>query len=1152
MTIISERCEFRVFLMQSMRNLILLLVFSYTIPVFGQRIYRDISMLGSGGWHRFSVKSKGVYKVSGTELKSWGIDLNSLSSNKIRLFGNGGKMLPEANTASRIDDLTENPIMVYDGGDGVFNENDYFIFFAEGPNDWRYNNQNKSFEHVKNLYSELSYYYLTTGVNGSRITPSAVPAGAPSKTIIDFEDQYFYENDLTNLLNSGKEWLGEEFAVAPGKKNRYDFPISIPNPAAGNAFLIRSAVAARSFGSSSAFNISIAGQSALTQNIAPVENAQYARVVNINTSEALIRVNQSDFSITYNFTPGSVGATGWLNWFEIFIKRNLDMRGVDQLAFHYVANSTGEEVVEFRILNADAGVMVWDVSDALRPVRMTTALSGSTLTVKDKMSGLKRYMAFRAQNFLNIGEAIQIPNQNLHALKDVDYVIVSHPDFTSVAQKLAQWHKTNSSLQTVVVTTDQIYHEFASGSPDPTAIRDFAKMLYDRSKNSNGRTIKYLLLLGDASYDYQNRIPSNTNLVPGFESRDAFNPLQTYTSDDFFGLLDDNEDINQNTFFNLDIAIGRIPARTTADAQAVLDKIVQYHAPESYGQWRNEITLIADDEDRSPNYSHMSDAEFHAGVVENKTGKIPSKIYLDAFRKQSGSGGARYPEANVAVNNKVLSGTLIWNYSGHGGFRRLAEEVILDNDMVNTWENSTKLPLFVTATCDFAPFDNPQISSLGESLLLRPKTGAIALMTTTRVVFASGNRNINNAFFANALTPNDLGQYPTLGEMIRLTKNSSRDVINDRKFSLLGDPAINLGLTSNQVKTTFINGKVFGSDTLRALTKYEIKGTVTDKDGKPLKQFNGDVYASIFDKSQNISTINNVNASENTEFSVQNNVLFKGKSKAVNGDFSFTFIVPKDINYNFGNGLISYYAYGNPLKASSNEQNIIVGGIGDSIIKDDTGPLIKAYLNDERFVDGGVANQNPLLLINFFDSTGINSAGAGIGHDITATIDEDLSKQYVLNDLYAAETGSYQKGTLRFQLPNLTEGMHVIDIKAWDVANNSSTQRINFRVVKDQELSLANVYNYPNPFTSRTTFMFEHNRPGDLLQVNIRIYSVAGNLVKTIRQTINTTGNRSFEIEWDGTDHFGRKIGRGVYIYDLDVKDSRGMKRSARQKLVLL
>ena len=1142
--------------MQTMRNLLIICTFFFTLPALGQRTYAGNSVLNQGEWYRLSVNVGGIYKVDGMRLKAWGININGLSSALIRLYGNGGAMLPEDNGIERFDDLIENKILVVDGGDGLFNENDYFLFYAEGPHRWFYDGDETTFQHQKNLYSDVSNYYLTIGGAGLRVSSAAQITAPASVTVTEFEDRYFYENDLFNLLKSGKEWLGEEFVLAPGKRNMYDFGVSFPNVVSGSTLRFRSSVAARSFGSSSNFNVQLGGQALLTQFVFPVGNDQYAQVANREESEGSATINQENFSFRYVFNPGSIGATGWLNWFEVFARRRLDMRGVTKIEFDYIPEDGSENIVEFTIQNADASVLLWDVTNPLSPVALQTVVAGTNIVARDKAGQRKKYIAFRAQNIAVTEEAYRVPNQNLHGFTDIDYIIVTHTTFLAEAQRLAQFHRDRNALQTAVVTTDQIYHEFASGNPDPVAIRDFVKMLYDRGITPGGRKLRYLLLFGDASYDYRNRTASNTNFVPCFESFESFNPLSTYTSDDFFGLLNDGDNINSGIFYDLDIGVGRIPAVTADDARHVVDKILRYYRPESYGQWRNEITLLADDLDRGRDglvvYNHMNDAESHAGIIEARTGKIPAKIYLDAYNKRSGSGGGRYPEANVAVNNNVLAGTLIWNYSGHGGFRRLAEEVILENEMVNTWNNQDKLPLFVTATCDFAPFDNPLINSLGETLLIRPGKGAIALMTTTRVVFAASNKNINGIFFSQALTPNEKGVYPSLGETIRQTKNLSRDLLNDRKFTLLGDPALHLGLTSNQVKTTQINGRSFTNDTLSALNKYELKGVVTDKEGNKQTNFSGEIYVVIYDKARMVSTINRSPDNRDVPFKVQNNTIFRGKTNATNGDFAFSFIVPKDIAYNYGNGLISYYAQGENFIASANEKKVIVGGISNASFTDNAGPGIKAFLNDELFVDGGITNENPVLLIRLVDSSGINSSGAGIGHDITATINGDLNQYYILNDLYTTESGTYQKGFIRFQLPELPVGTHYIDIKVWDVYNNSSTYRINFKVAKDIELTLANLYNYPNPFTTRTRFMFEHNRPGDLLQTRINIYSISGILVKTIMQTINSSGNRSFEIEWDGTDNFGRKIGRGVYIYDLEVKDSSGKKRSARQKLVLL
>ncbi|MFN5333975.1 MAG: type IX secretion system sortase PorU [Bacteroidota bacterium] len=1111
------------------------------------------AQLESGNWYQIKLDNAGVYKVDGTQLKSWGIDLNGLNSNALRLFGNGGGMLPEANNVSVPEGLTENNIQMVDGGDGIFNENDYFLFWGAGPDQWDYDLPSNSFRHQRNLYARACYYYLHVGGIGKRI-PSIQLQGTPQFTIDRFEDKYFYENDQINLLKSGREWYGEEFGLSPGKKSSYQFSISFPNIINGENIRMRSSVAARAIGASSAFTVLAGSQQVLSHFISPVNSDQYAVTANISELESQFPLNASNLTVQYNFNTSSVGGTGWLNWFELFAKRRLDLAGLDQLHFDVNDNRPGGVLAAFRLQNADATVSVWNITDPLRPKRVTTQLNGSELLFLDSVRGVSSFIAFRSRNYLQAGNAVKIPNQNVKALQNIDYIIVSYPAFITQAQRLAQWHQQNSNLNPAVVTPQQIFHEFSSGKQDPVAIRNFVRYLYNKSRITGTTPPRYLLLLGDASYDYLNVLQDNTNFVPAYESKSSLDPLSTYVSDDFYGFLDENENVAQNVLTDIDIGIGRIPARTVEEARAVVDKIIRYHEPTSFGSWRNEITLIADDED---NNLHLDDAEFHSNVIINKTGKLPTKIYMDAYRQQSGSGGSRYPDANLAVNNKILSGTLIWNYSGHGGFRRLAEEVILDNDMINTWDNADKLPLFVTATCDFAPYDNPVINSIGEDLLLRDKTGAIALMTTTRVVFAFSNRIINNHFFQKALQPDANGLYPTLGDAIRQTKNltlsSFGDNVNNKKFTLLGDPAMRIGFPDYKVRTLSVNGRTFSGDTLRALQKYEIKGEIIDQAGNKLSNFNGEVYPVIYDKKQTIRTLgNDPGKSQPKDITIQNNILFKGKTKVVNGAFSFNFIVPKDINYSYGNGLLSYFAHDGKKSAAANDSNIIVGGVNANPSTDNTGPMIRAFLNDENFVNGGIVNQAPVLLLKLFDSSGINSAGAGVGHDISAMVDDNPNQFFVLNDFYTAEEGSFQRGMVRFQLPALEEGVHFINIKVWDVFNNSSNYRIEFRVVKDRDLTLANVYNYPNPFTSRTTFMFEHNRPGDLLQVNVRIFSVAGNLVRTIDQTINSKGTRSFEIQWDGTDHFGQKVGRGVYIYQINVKDSNGNKQSARQKLVLL
>jgi hypothetical protein len=1135
-----------------MRYVILFVFTVLLTSAKAQRTWRSNSVLANGDWYKFTVKQPGVYRINIAFLQSLGVNTANLASGSVRLFGNGGQMLPEDNAVVVADDLIENAIQVVDGGDGIINGNDYILFYAAGPQLWTKDSTNKRFRHRKNLYSNESYYFLNIGANGLRIQNRTI-AGSPNQLVTSFRDRFFYELDTINFLRSGKEWYGEEFSNTPGSTLNRTFNLNIPNSLPGNA-VFSSNVASRSNGIGSSFLVRANNINIAQHSVSAVGTGTYDPVAAPHELTTVFNLTQAPLSLQYSYQPGSVNAQGWLNWFEVFPLRQLSMAGIDQLHFSDWETVGPGNIAEFRLQAAASSTLVWDITDPLRPQTITGILNGTEFRFVNTADRLREYIAFQQQNYLQPTAIGKIANQDLHGASFPNYIIITHASLLTEAQRLAAWHRQNIGLTTLAVTTEQVYHEFASGSPDPSAIRNFIKMFYDRAGADTTKRPRYLLLFGDASYDYLNRINGNTNFVPCYESEASLDPLSTYTSDDFFGFLDDNENINRSFPVNLlDIGIGRIPAKTAQEAKAVVDKIVRYYAKESFGAWRNDITVVADDED---NNIHLDDAEFHSNVIQQNNRFNVSKIYLDAFRQQSGSGGSRYPEANQAINNKIFAGTLIWNYSGHGGSRRLAEEAILEQDMVNSWSNTNKLPLFITATCDFAPYDNPSVNSIGENILLRERTGAIALMTTTRVVFAFSNRIINNNYFQQALQKDANGLYPSLGDAVKRTKNFTYqtfgDIINNRKFTLLGDPAVRLAFPTLNVRTTAINNRVPATDTLKALDRFTIRGEVTDAGGNKLSNFNGNVYPVIFDKVQQQKTFANDATSISTNFNQQSNIIFRGKAKVTNGEFVYSFVVPKDINYQFGNGKISYYAEDGTEDGSGAETTIVIGGASVNPVTDNAGPVIKGYLNDEKFVNGGITNETPVLLVKLADSSGINTVGTGIGHDLIATLDDDNSKFYVLNDYYEADADSYQSGTVRFQLPKLTEGLHVLKIKAWDVQNNSSEYRLEFRVVKDEALKLERVYNYPNPFTTRTTFMFEHNRPGDQLQCLIRIYSITGKVVKTITRTIITDGNRSFDIEWDGKDDFGQRIGRGVYIYQLEIKDSAGKKQSALQKLVLL
>lgn len=1139
-------------MVDALKTGLLTLLLTGGLAAIAQRTYKPHSVLSAGAWYKIAISQTGVYRLDMGFLKSLGLP-QTIPSGQIRLFGRREAALPEANNVFRTDDLEELAIQINDGGDGILSGSDAVLFFAEGPHQWIPDSINKRPVHKKNRYSEKRFYYITVGGAGKRMATQTNPP-IPSFTLTTFDERFFHELDSVNFLSSGKEWYGEEFADAPGHTLTHIFENIATDAVPNTPVTVITSLAARSIGSGSRFEVRVNGEAVQQLSIPAVAGGLYGLFAQEAQQQSTTLNTQNDITLTYTYGNGGFNAQGWLNWVETFYKRHMVLPQSGQLSFRDLG-SVGNAAVGFALTNADAATQVWDVTDPFLPIMMQGALSGNTFSFGNEATQLHEYMGFSKSL---ASEAIgAVPAQDLHNTAETDYIIITHPLFVAQAQRLAQFHQDRNGLRATVVTTDQIFNEFSAGVPDPAALRDFVKMYYDKYRATWPQSPKYLLLFGRGSFDYGDRITGNTSFVPAYESAASLDPLGTYTSDDFFGFLDDAEDINSLSIINnLDIGIGRVPAKNAEDAKAFVDKVEAYHAPQAFGSWRNNITFIADDEDGN---LHLQDAE----TLTATTGSIAplfdvQKIYLDAFRQEGGSAGGRYPQAVEVSNNAIYNGTLIWNYSGHGGPFRLAGEVILDQQITNNFKNPYRLPLFITATCDFAPYDNPTLNSLGENLLIRPKTGAIALTTTTRVVFAFSNRILNANYLQTALQKTENGTYRTLGEALRVAKNityqTGTDVTNNRKFALLGDPAMTLAFPTLQVKPTLINGMDISKslDTLSATETVTLGGEVQDNSGAVLTSFNGTVYLSLFDKPQTSTTLGNDAGSSPTPFQTQSSVLFRGKATAAAGRFLFQFRLPKDINYAFGRGKISLYAQDGKEDGAGYSDSVVIGGISNAGTDDGEGPVIKAYLNDETFVAGSIANATPVLIVKLSDSSGINSSGAGIGHDLTATLDNNPQTYYLLNNFYESEQDNPQRGMARFQLPELSAGPHTLTIKAWDVLNNSTEYDLPFTIVPAADLAIDHVLNYPNPFTTRTAFWFEHNQPGAGLTVRIDIYTISGKRIKTIQQAINTAGNRSSEVEWNGRDEMGAKLGRGVYLYRLQVRTEGGQSRDKWERLVLL
>ena len=1063
----------------------------------------------------------------------------------LKIYGNSSGMLPLLNTEAYQDDLKQNAIYFEKGSDGVFNQGDYVLFYAEGPEKLQYDINDDFYYLKKHIYSNFNYLFLTTDI-GSLNTVNNVnnPSGIVSETHISFTDFTHHEIDQVNLLETGQLWFGEHFDVT----TNYNIDFEFPNLIKTNPIRLKSALAARS-SSNTNFNIKSGSQTITNLEIDGIIVSSYLHAIR-NIAEGDFTSSTDNFKINVNYNKSSPSSEGWLDYITLNAERLLFM-SADQFSFRYFNTESSSKIVEFVLQNTGSSTKVWNVTNPTQANNLTlTTITESTASIKVTVNpGLNEFIAFNSNNYL-IPEIVgNIENQNLHGINHKDMIIVTYPDFISQANEIANIHEQEDDLSVVIVTPEQIFNEFSSGTPDATAIRNFVRMIYDRPSTSD--TLKYLLLIGDGSYDHKSILASNINYIPTYQSENSLNETTSFVTDDFFGLLDPTDSVEESNSGLVDIGIGRFPVKSIEEAQNIVEKIKSYLKPENKGNWINSICFIGDDEDDN---IHMRDADRVASFVDTTYQHFfINKLYLDAFPQESSSVDESYPEVNRLINDEVNNGILIFNYTGHGGETGLAHERILSIDDINSWVNFDKLAIFMTATCEFSRFDNHKYTSAGELVLLNPKGGGIALFSTTRVVYSSPNYTLNRNFYNYVFEKDYKGNNRSLGDIIRLSKNASGTGNNKRNFTLLGDPALKIPLPEYNIITDSINHNSVNNytDTLKALTKVTIHGHIGNNSGSLLTSYNGIVYPAVLDKKMTITTLGN-DGDTPMDFKVQNSILYKGKASVINGYFQYTFVVPKDISYNFDSGKISYYSLSSNTDAKGYFDDFIIGGSNDIADSDNIGPEVQLYMNDENFVSGGVTDENPILFAILTDSSGINTVGNGIGHDITVTIDNNSNKTIVLNDYYESDIDDYKKGKIEYLFSELENGDHNLKLKIWDVYNNSSEKNLDFMVAESENLAIKNLFNYPNPFTDQTSFYFDHNRPNEDLEILIQIFTITGKLVKTINTIINSNAFRSDAINWDGLDDFGDKLGRGVYIYQIKVRTIDGETVKEIEKLVIL
>ncbi len=1107
--------------------------------------YAEQSVLSSGDWYKIGVQQSGIYKIDFAQLQAMGIDPAAIDPQKLRLFGNGIGMLPESNSVSRIDDLAENAIYVHGESDGVFDEGDYILFYGQSPVAVAFNPLTNRVSHKINFYTDTTFYFLTVddAHPGKRIEEKPQASGPVDFEVTRHLAYQYHENDLNNLLASGREWYGEQFSVlSPSLDVSFDFPGLLPDmPVHLQAHFV-----GRSVTEDMHFDLEVNAEQVIDLTLLRRVTSNESLHARESIRMAQFNASEPQLNVRVNFFANDNGSQGWLNYIRINAWCQLHFGG-GQFAFSNPELLGAESISRFTISGNGQDAMLWDVTNPLDIAsQQYNTVEGGISFVANTADVVRKYLLFDNSQIMEIASARKIPNQNLHAIHDAEYLIVTDPLFTESANELAAFHTEHQGLDVKVVNVKEIYNEFGNGAPDITALRDFVRMVYLRS-NQN---LKYLLLFGDASYDYKDRVHNNTNRVPTYQALESLRETASWVTDDYFGLMGYTEGYLMAG--TLDIGIGRFPVNTTAEAELLVSKVKHYMIPSKAvaADWRNVIAFVGDDED---NNLHLDQAEALSRIVDTARNILNiNKIYFDAYPRQNVAGGYRFPDANKAFVDRINNGALLINYTGHGGVNGLADERVLTIPDIVGLDNINNMPFFITATCEFSRYDNPEFVSAGERLVLNPNGGGIALMTTTRLAFAHSNFFLNRKIYG-ALFNSEKAEINRLGDAMRISKSPSNASVYN--FVLLGDPALRPASPERRIETSSFNNVDVSvrQDTIQALMLVDVRGKVTHANGLIDQDFNGYLYPKVFDKKTIYRTLGNSNSSQPTNFSYHDRLIYSGKVTVKDGLFSFSFPVPRDIAYQYGTGRISYYAVDTVTFADASGQfsGLTIGGLAEDVALDQTGPAIDLYLNRPDFESGDLLRNEVVVFAQITDPQGVNHLGVGIGRDMMGYLNNNTALAYNLNDKFVPDVDNYTSGTLKLTLPWLENGEHSFKLKAWDLHNNSSEHEVFFVIDDQAELILSKLHNKPNPFSDRTTFVFEHNKVGGTVDLQLDIFRMDGQLVTSLESKNLIMLNQYVSLDWDGRDANGQLLSSGLYVYRFQLTDETGKQIIAHQKLMI-
>lgn len=1121
----------------------------------------DSSVLHDGLWSKVGVASDGVYTLGSDDLENMGLGTPPFNSSDIGVYGRTAGVLPEVNSVFREDDLLSLHIWIEDGGDGEFSDDDRVFFYAQSPHTWRYNELAGVYDYKHNPYSDQQIYFVTTTQGGERLQMAPTLIG-PALDIDRYMHVEHHEIDVKNLVGSGRQWFGEIFDFT--LSHSFDLGLEALDDSSRALFRLRGV--ARSTIAGTKMNVSTGQGQIGSMTFGAISSSSGADYV--NESNLTVFQNSSgspwgDLDIFFDRSVNS-SASAWLDFVNVNADAPFRWRQ-SSMIWNFPSEDTA--IIRANLSSISQGLAatgkVWNVTNPIAPKEIQPISNANDWVLKIPGESPQVIAVFDPSSVIDVPQLLgPVTNQNLRGSNPVDYVIVAPKDLLPQAQRLADFHNSLGQFRTRAFDVQTLYNEFSSGVQDITAIKDFLRHLWKKADQESDRP-EFLLLFGDASYDFKDRITPNTNQIPIYQSDKSFSLYSSFSTDDFFGFMGDNEGSNLRAK-SLDLCIGRIPVNTIEEAKNVVNKIISYSDPEtSRGVWRKKVLFVSDDVDAGWEAVLTSIPD---GIATRLDSLYPfldvKKMYSDSYEQQSSSGSQSYPDLRAELIQNINDGNLVTAYVGHGGEVGWSSENILQLNDTKNFSNGNRLPLFITVTCEFSRLDDPLRTSAGEYLLLNPSGGAIALLSTTRVVYVDGAATLNDSIF-RVVFEKENNQYRTFGQILRSAKNAT--TTSDKlRFSLLGDPALRLNAPEHRIILDSINGRYLvheddstsflSSDTIEALSYNKIHGHIEDGASNDfLNIANGEMEIILFDKSSLQQTLKNDNQGPVIDFEQRNNIAYRGKAMVRNGRFSADWILPLDIALDLGRGKFSFYAKFNSTDAAGSDQRIWIGGINTDAPIDILGPEINIFMDDTLFVSGGITGPNPLGIIKLIDKSGINTVGNGIGHDLMGCLDSNWNDAFSLNSRYSSDPSTFKSGIATWPFLDLEDGPHEFIVRAWDSYNNINQSSVNFVVVSRDNIQLGEFRIYPNPGVGPFQLDIEHNAKGDSVSVVWSIQNSNGGTIHS-SEWIGVAEDAVLNADpWTGQSDSGNVLPAGWYIARVEItRLSDGQSVKAAERIILL